>query len=214
MKKFKGVIFDIDGTLTSTNELIIAAFNHITNRHLNKTLIPDEVFALFGPTEEQIIEKWFPENSDEVIENYFHFYSENHSMANMYPGMILILNELKQKKVLLSIFTGKGKRSAMITLEKLGVIKFFDFVVTGDDVINHKPSCEGIISFLKKFNLKKNEVLMVGDSPADVKASHSAGVKVASVLWDSYAKEKVLELKSDYVFHTVEDLKEFLKKNS
>jgi len=214
MKKLKGVIFDIDGTLTSTNELIIAAFNHITNRHLNKTLNKEEVFALFGPTEEQIIEKWFPDNSDEVIKDYFNFYYENHSMANVYPGMILILNELKEKEILLSIFTGKGKRSATITLEKLGVIKYFDFIVTGDDVINHKPSCEGIISFLKKFNLKKNEVLMVGDSPADVKASHSAGVKVASVLWDSYAKEKVLELKSDYVFHTVEDLKEFLKKNS
>ena len=55
---------------------------------------------------------------------------------------------------------------------------------------------------------------MVGDSPADVKASHTTGIKVASVLWDSYAKEKVLELKSDYVFHTVEDLKVFLKKNT
>ena len=214
MKKLKGVIFDIDGTLTSTNELIIAAFNHITNRHLNKTLIPEEVFSLFGPTEEQIIEKWFPENSDEVIKDYFNFYSENHSMANMYPGMIHILNDLKEKEILLSIFTGKGKRSAMITLEKLGVIKYFDFIVTGDNVINHKPSGEGIISFLKKFSLKKNEVLMVGDSPADVKASHTTGIKVASVLWDSYAKEKVLELKSDYVFHTVEDLKVFLKKNT
>jgi len=52
---------------------------------------------------------------------------------------------------------------------------------------------------------------MVGDSPADVKAAKAAGVKVASVLWDSYSKEKVLELKSDFVFHSVEELRIFLE---
>ena len=77
----------------------------------------------------------------------------------------------------------------------------------------HKPSAEGINLFLEQFSLKKDEVLMVGDSPADVKAAHAAGVKVASVLWDSYSKEKVLQLKSDYVFHSVEELRMFLEEN-
>lgn len=214
MKKFKGVIFDVDGTLTSTNELIIAAFNHITKKHLNKSLTKEEVFALFGPTEEQIIDDWFTENSDEVIKDYFSFYSDNHAMAELYPGINSILDELKLKGVLLSIFTGKGKRSASITLEKLGVLKYFSFIVSGDDVINQKPSGEGITNFLKEYNLKTDEVLMIGDSPSDVHASREAGVKVASVLWDSYAKEKVLELKSDFVFSTVEQLKVFLNENT
>jgi phosphoglycolate phosphatase-like HAD superfamily hydrolase len=47
---------------------------------------------------------------------------------------------------------------------------------------------------------------MVGDSDVDVKAAHEAGVKMAAVLWDSYAKEKVLKMKTDFVFH---DTKEF-----
>jgi phosphoglycolate phosphatase-like HAD superfamily hydrolase len=54
---------------------------------------------------------------------------------------------------------------------------------------------------------------MIGDSPSDIKASHKAGVKVASVLWDSYSKEKVLEMNSDYIFHTVLELQNFLKNN-
>ncbi len=214
MKKFKGVIFDVDGTLTSTNELIIAAFNHVTKKHLNKSLTKEEVFALFGPTEEQIIDDWFTENSDEVIKDYFNFYSENHSMAELYPGINTILDELKLKGVLLAIFTGKGKRSATITLEKLGVLKYFSFIVSGDDVKKQKPSGEGITNFLNEYNLQTDEVLMIGDSPSDVKASHEAGVKVALVLWDSYAKEKVLKLNSDYVFGTVEQLKVFLKENT
>jgi len=84
-------------------------------------------------------------------------------------------------------------------------------IITGDDVTKHKPSAEGINKFIEKFELNKDEVLMVGDSPADVKAAKAAGVKIASVLWDSYAKEKVLQLKSEFVFHSVEELRIFLE---
>ena len=50
---------------------------------------------------------------------------------------------------------------------------------------------------------------MIGDSVSDVKASREAGVKVASVLWDSYAHEKVKSMQSDYYFYSVEELKNF-----
>ena len=52
---------------------------------------------------------------------------------------------------------------------------------------------------------------MIGDAPSDIKAAKAAGVKIASVLWDSYSKEKVLTLKSDYFFHSVSELSEFIK---
>jgi phosphoglycolate phosphatase-like HAD superfamily hydrolase len=54
---------------------------------------------------------------------------------------------------------------------------------------------------------------MIGDAPADIIAARSAGVKIASVVWDSYAKEKVLEMKSDWVFESTTDLLRFLKDN-
>lgn len=92
----------------------------------------------------------------------------------------------------------------------MGVVHFFDLIVTGDDVENHKPSAEGILKFVNHFKLNKERVLMIGDSAGDVKASKEAGIKVASVLWDSYAYEKVKTLQSDYYFHSVEELGEFL----
>jgi phosphoglycolate phosphatase-like HAD superfamily hydrolase len=84
-------------------------------------------------------------------------------------------------------------------------------IITGDEVAEHKPSPEGITLFLEKFNLPKVNVLMVGDSPADIKASRSAGVKVASVIWDAYAKKEVIKLNPDYLFNSVEELKDFLE---
>ncbi len=52
---------------------------------------------------------------------------------------------------------------------------------------------------------------MIGDSVSDVKAAKDAGVKIASVLWDSYGIEEVKLLQSDYYFHSVEELKSFLQ---
>ena len=86
-------------------------------------------------------------------------------------------------------------------------------IVTGDDIEGHKPSPEGIDLFVHKFNLNRNKVLMIGDAPADINAARNAGVKIASVVWDSYAKEKILEMNSDYVFETVPELMKFLKVN-
>lgn len=211
--KFKEIIFDIDGTLTSTNELIFASFNHITEKYLGRKYSSDEIVSLFGPTEDQILEDMCGENFEQAKKEYYDFYTGNHHMADLYPGIKQILSHLKEKNILLSIYTGKGRKAAVITLKKLDIHDYFDYIITGDDVVEQKPAAEGINKFIEKFSLNKNSVLMIGDSPADVKAAKAAGVKIASVLWDSYAKEKVLQLKSDFIFHSVEELRNFLETN-
>lgn len=210
MNRFKGIIFDIDGTLTSTNDLIFASFNFITKKYLGKTFSNEEILKWFGPTEDVILREFCGDNYEKAREEYYKFYSDNHFMADIYPGMKDILVNLKKRGVLLSIYTGKGREAASITLRKLSIYEYFDLIITGDEVKEHKPSPEGIEIFLKRFSLNKNDVIMVGDSPSDIKAAHAAGVKVASVLWDSLARHHVLQMNSDYVFHTVAELKNFL----
>ncbi len=212
MKKFKGIIFDIDGTLTSTNELIFATFNHIAEIYENKTYSEEEIIAMFGPTEDVILkEKFNGDKFQSVYDDYYKFYKENHpTMADLYPGIIEILRLLKAKKITTAIFTGKGRKSSLITLEILNIKNYFDMIVTGDDVRNHKPSSEGIVKFLHEFKFSPNEVLMIGDSVADITASNEAGVEIASVIWDSYAKEKVKELNPRNYFCTVEELQFWL----
>ncbi len=211
MNKFDGIIFDIDGTLTATNKLIFATFNHVTEKYLNRSYTPKEITALFGPTEKTIIKQIMNDNYNEAMEDYHNFYRANHNkMAKAFSGIIEIVKELKNRGILLSIYTGKGRLSSEITLEEIGIINYFDMIVTGDDIAGHKPSPEGVDVFVNKYNLNRDRVLMIGDAPPDVKAAKDTGIKIASVLWDSYAKEEVLKMNSDYYFNTVEELSEFL----
>ena len=213
-EKFEGLIFDIDGTLTSTNELIFKSFNHIAKKYLNRTFTDNEIIALFGPTEDVILKEWCGNKFEAAKKDYYEYYKSHHNIATLYPGIKELLDYLKTKGVLLAVFTGKGRKASLITLEELSIINYFDLIVTGDDVANHKPSSEGIMKFVTEYNLKKEEVLMIGDSVSDVKASKEAGIKIASALWDSYAAEKVKNLWSDYYFNTVDELKEFLVKTT
>jgi len=211
LNKFDGIIFDIDGTIVQSNELIFATFNHVTEKFLGKTTSPDEIIALFGPTEAVIIKQLFSDNFENVMTDYYKFYKDNHNkMAKVFDGIIDLINELKKRKILLSVYTGKGKGSTEITLDELGIRDKFDMIVTGDDIIGHKPSPEGVDVFVDKYNLNRDRVLMIGDAPPDVKAAKATGIKIASVLWDSYAKEEVLQMESDYYFETVEELHKFL----
>ena len=212
MQQFDGFIFDIDGTITSTNDLIFASFNHVAEKYLNKNFTNEEIISLFGPTEDVILRNWMNDKYEDARRDYFHFYTSQHNaMADIFPGIREILEKIKSKGYPISIYTGKGKDSAEITLEQIGVRHFFDMIVTGDDVKDHKPSPEGINKFLEAFDLNPEKVLMIGDAAVDVIASKDAGVKSALVLWDSYALEKFSGLDSDYVFRSVSEFAEFLK---
>ena len=213
MKRISCIIFDLDGTLAQTNDLIYATFNHVAEKYLNKVFTPREIVAMFGPPEEIAIERIVgKERVDEAMDVYCEYYSTHHPhMADAYEGIRELLEFLKNKGIILAVFTGKGKRTTLITLENIGIKQCFDLIVTGNDVENHKPSADGIRKVLKTFKLQPNEVLMVGDSVSDVKAAQDAGVAMAAVLWDSYSKERVLEMDVEYSFHDVNEFTEWLK---
>jgi HAD superfamily hydrolase (TIGR01509 family) len=207
------VIFDMDGTLTRTNELIFESFNHVAEKYAGKRLNPHEIIALFGPPEEGGLAKVVgSEAVDGAMDELCEYYQSHHTrLAALHPGIDGILHYLKSRGVKLAIFTGKGNRTAEITLRELNIARYFDLVVSGSDVVNHKPHHEGITKVIERFALTPDDVLMVGDSLGDVKASRAAGVKVAAVVWDSYDKERLLEANADFVFHTVNEMSEWFK---
>jgi pyrophosphatase PpaX len=209
----KCVMFDMDGTLTQTNRLIFDSFNYMALKYEGKKYSESEITAMFGPPEEgALINIVGRDRIEQAMKEYLEFYrAKHHELAQLYPGIKDVISDLKTRGVYVALFTGKGIDTTTITMEKFGLTPYFDYVVTGSDVVKHKPSAEGIHKIMNHFDLQADEVLMVGDSVADVKASHEAGVKIAAVLWDSYSKEQVLQMKTDYVFHTVGEFSEWLR---
>ena len=210
--RFKGIIFDVDGTLTFTNQLIFNSFNHITIKYLGKSFSDEEIISLFGPTEDVILKEICKEEYVNARKDYYKYYRDNHDIAQLYDGIEDLVVDIYKAGILLSIFTGKGRTSALITLDEMGLTDYFDMIVSGDDVQNHKPDPEGINVFLQKHNFNPGEVLMIGDAPSDIIAANDAGVDIASVVWDSYAEDEVRKLNPINLFHSVAELRDFIFK--
>ncbi len=202
------VIFDIDGTMTRTFELIFASFNHVAEKYLGKTFSEPEIVALFGPPEEGGLRKVFPEEQiARAMDDLCRYYKDHHAaMAGLHEGIDETLRFLKDHDVKLAVFTGKGRRTTAITLEELKIGHYFDLVVSGDDVVRYKPDPEGIRKVIEAFSLPPGAVLMVGDSPGDLKASREAGVRAALALWDPHNRGRALNAGADYAFHEVREM--------
>ena len=214
MKNFDGIIFDVDGTLAATHDLIFESFNYVAEKFLNKRFTNDEIVALFGPTEDVILKDWMDDNYESARRAYYEFYESRHDeMAPVFPGLIEIIELIKRKNIPLGIFTGKGRDSSIITLKAIDVYHHFDLMITGDDVAEHKPSPEGINKFVNKFDLIPKRVLMVGDAAVDVAAAKKSGAVSALVLWDVHSRERFAHVQADYVFKTVDEFQKFINKN-
>jgi pyrophosphatase PpaX len=202
------IIFDVDGTLTRTNALIFASFNHVASRHLGRTFAPEEIIALFGPPEEGALQKVFgPDGVDLLMEELLEFYAANHlALASLHSGIEDLLRFLRAQGLRLAVFTGKGRRTTAITLDTLRVAHYFDLIVTGNDVEHHKPHPEGILRILSHLDVRAGESLMIGDSLSDIRASRAAGVPIASVLWDAVDAGRVRDANPDFLFETVEGM--------
>jgi HAD superfamily hydrolase (TIGR01549 family) len=202
----------MDGTLTQTNQLIYDSFNYIAQKYAGRTYSIPEITAMFGPPEEEaLLSIVHSKQIDNVMKDYLSFYRKHHNqLARIYPGMENILSSIKERGKMLALFTGKGTPTATITLQEFHIEKYFDYVVTGNDVVKRKPSSEGLFKIMKHFTLQPDEMLMVGDSVVDVKAAREAGVKIAAVVWDSYTKDKVLQMKTDFVFNDTKEFQDWL----
>lgn len=206
------VVFDLDGTLTRTNPLIFASFNHVARRRLGVTLAPEEIMGLFGPPEEGGLARLLGvEDVRDAMDELCGFYEAEHGrLASLHEGILPLLEDLRSRGIRCAVFTGKGNRTTSITLRAFGLEPFFEMVVTGSDVSRHKPHPEGIHRVLDRCGVAPGDALMVGDSLSDLRAARGAGVRCAAVTWDSTQEEALRAAGPDYLFRTVAGLRAFL----
>jgi pyrophosphatase PpaX len=204
--QLKGIIFDLDGTLANTLPVCFTAFRKAFHVYLSRHFTDEEISAHFGPSEEGIIQKLVQPEWQACVELYLNEYKKAHSICPQpFPGIEIALNLCKQKNIALSIVTGKGKSSATISLQYLGLENYFDIIETGSANGGIKP--KAIKSVLKKWNLPPEYVAYIGDSPSDIVDAKEVGVIPLAAAWaDSTNFNRLEAMAPVAMFSTVEDL--------
>jgi HAD superfamily hydrolase (TIGR01549 family) len=210
----KAVLFDFDGTLADTLPLSFYAFKYVFKKYDDREVSTDELIAMFGPTEDEIIAENLrnKEKVKEAISDYYLIYEKSHAAeVHMTDDMDQLLTYIGSNDMKIGVITGKSRKAYQISSEALKLSNFFDIVITGDDVRQPKPNPEGIFTALAYLGVSKEEAVFVGDSNADIKAGKSAGLRTYGVQWLSTYQSTHFEMEPDSIFTRVEQFHKLLE---
>ncbi len=189
--KFSLAIFDLDGTLADTSQLIFDSFNFVMWKYKSMEMTPSQIMSYFGPPEEIAIKNILgSDNFDSIWRDYLGYYEDHLNETEVFAGIPELLRALRKTGSHLAIFTGKGNNTTELTLKHHGIRDLFDVIVTGSIVKNHKPSPEGVELALSTLRVEPAMAVLVGDSLSDYRAATSAGIHFIAAMYDSLAKNR------------------------
>lgn len=179
------VLFDFDGTLVNTNDVIIASWQHTYRHYLGREESLERITSCFGEPLLITMEREFPgvdpEEAADVYRDYQKLKADE--LVKVFEGIPELLEALKQAGYRIAIVTSRTRESAERYLDMLGLGNYFEDMVSCEDTNIHKPNPEPILLCLKKLGISRDEAIMVGDSPFDIKCANNAEVKSVLVDW-------------------------------
>jgi len=206
----KAIIFDLDGTLVDSVNFWLSLYKKTTEK-LNLKLDEKEIIKRFGESDVDILISLVPkEKREEVIKYYYMLKEKEKKKLNLKKFKFVddVFKKIKEKKIKIGIATGNSREIAELIIKKNMLEKYIDCLVTYEDVKRGKPYPDMLLKLIKYFNVKKDEVIYVGDSLYDFESARRAKVKICIVLTGVLNKAEAEKLKPDYIF---EDIRGILK---
>jgi HAD superfamily hydrolase (TIGR01549 family) len=191
-KNKKLIIFDLDGVLIDSLLNMKKALKKTSSVMMIKLDFIEYKKYLGLPFEKIMDKMGIKNNIQDIKSNYSYYSKKDIQKIKISKKHIKELNYLK-KDYLLSVFTSKDKIRTLTILKKY---KFFNSIVTSDDIKKGKPHPEGIFKILKKNNVKNKNCIYVGDSIHDYLAAKRSGVNYLHAKW-GYEKnlKKIYKIK-------------------
>ena len=213
-RKITTVLFDFDGTLMNTNDLILDSWRHIYRVLEDKDINEEEIVRTFGEPLIRTMEKAFPHTPvDECVEIYRSYHRESFGdRICLFPGIKEMLGELKSLGYKMAVVTSRAGLTTEQAMERYEIQEYFDVVVSCDDTDKHKPDPEPVRIALNQLKSSPEESIMIGDSMYDILCAKNAGVLSVLVNWAVAVteEEKTGPNKPDYFVETAEDIVKLL----
>lgn len=195
-------VFDLDGTLIDSLDLILASYRHTMQTHLGHQL-PDEMWIAGMGTPLAVQMRNFAradDEAEEMVETYQTHNLANHDrLVRPYAGVRDSVATLRDRGVTLAIATSKRSTATGMGLRACGLPEeWFGAIITADDVIRPKPDPEPVLLALKlSGESEPSRAVYIGDSVYDMRSGRAAGVITVAVLWGPNSRETLLPTKPD-----------------
>jgi HAD superfamily hydrolase (TIGR01549 family) len=185
--QIKAIVFDSDGTLLDTRQLILQGYKAVLGKHglahlADETYIIKRLGKPVKETYQQLLAGQHTKlKSEELTEEHDAVQDELTHLIKAYTGLNEMLNHWKSMGIKLCIFTSGSRHHIERNFKAAGVENpqlIFDAIVTADDNIARKPHPDTILELLKRVNVPPHYAMVVGDHMYDAIGGHQAKVRL------------------------------------
>lgn len=206
----KAVIFDFDGVLFNsanyylrTRDIYFKRYNiKFTKKEHKENLATTTKKFLKYVNKKYNLKIPFKVYATEKQKIFYSFLKE----IKPNPGIISLLNELKRKKVKIVLSSSNEKENILFFLEKFNMKKYFDLILSSEDIKKHKPNKEAFFKPLEILNISAKQAIGIEDALQGVKAIHSAGLKSVSVISKYTSRKDFKDLKSNLIVSSTSEI--------
>jgi pyrophosphatase PpaX len=206
MPKIRTVIFDMDGTLIDSREIVLGAFKHVLEEigeHYDEAIVSSYIGRLLEHQYEDLAKG---HDSKELAKLHRSWQADHKDLLRGFDGLETFLAGLKNQGLNLGVYTSAVRARADLALEGLNIKSYFDAIVCGDEVKRPKPDKEGVETLAGMMNVALGEIVMVGDAEHDILCGKNAGVQTIGITHGFGTKESLVKAKADYIVDNLEEL--------
>lgn len=211
----KGVIFDLDGTLLDTLGDLTTAVNLTAQDYAQPQLSREQVSANVGSGLLVTITKSLPQLDASAIPNVLTCFKKHYANCYLegsqaYPGILELLRELQKRNIHCAIVSNKLHDYVVKLVDARFPDIHFDFIYGESTTQRRKPDPQGLLMACQAMGLSPDEVIMIGDSDADLFSAQRLNMRMIAVSWGFNTVEKLRNAGVKSFIYTAQELLEVL----
>jgi len=213
--KYKLALFDLDGTLINSLADITNSINYVAEMYSLDDYDIDTIRKYIGNGARKLIERCFSpygKSVEDALKKFREYYFKHLlDETYLYDGVVEVLEELINKGVLNILLTNKPSKYTNKIITKLGIKKYFKFVVCPETFNINKPDPVIIDKILQKYKFENNDVIIIGDSLIDIDTALNSKIDSCIVSYGFGDKDDFI--KAGYIIDNISQLLDLFKDN-
>jgi pyrophosphatase PpaX len=214
MQRPVAVLFDLDGTLIDSIELILNSARHAFAARQRECPPDSEWLNGVGIPLATAFRRYARDESEVAafIDAYRDYQLANHDrLVRCYDAVAETLAELDRHGHPMAVVTSKSDALAMRGLATSGILRFMEAIVGCDSCSRHKPDPEPVRLALERLGYEPAEAVFVGDSVYDMEAGNAAGVTTIAALWGPFDRAQLESSRPTYYLESISGLPGLLR---
>lgn len=208
MKKYKAIIYDIDGTVLNTLNMNMYPLMKIIKEETGEEWTFEQVLKFVAYPGMKVMEELNVKDKEKTYARWVQYVNEYEEGATLYDGFEEVFQRFYDAHIIQAVVSAKTAKQYQIDFVDKGLDQYMETAILADDTDKHKPDPEPLLKCIERLNLSTNEVIYIGDALSDYQASKNAGMDFGYAKWGSVSSQGIDD--PDYIFNQPQDLLKLL----